>query len=75
MGTDRTADRDEKTEALEAARTSPADPAMSRRELECENAEILPDREGTFNALSDQATLEQHPEAKEETTTKGGLDV
>ena len=48
---------------------------MSRRELERENAEILPDREGTFNALSDQATLEQHPEAKEETTTKGGLDV
>jgi len=75
MGTDRTADRDKTTESVEADRTSGADTAMSRAELERETAEVLPDREGTFNALSDQATVEQHPEAKEETTTKGGLDV
>lgn len=49
--------------------------ALSRAELEEEDGEQLPDREPTLNALSDQATLEQHPEAEEETTTQGGLDV
>ena len=48
---------------------------MSRSELERETPEVLPDREGTFNALSDQATLERHPEAEDETTTRGGPDV
>lgn len=75
MGVDRTADRDEAAEADEATPTSDADTAMSRAELERETAETLPDREGTLNALSDQATLEQHPEVEEETTTRGGPDV
>lgn len=75
MGDDRTAERDEKTESVEADRASRADTAMSRGDLERENAEALPDRDGTVNALSDQATHEHHPEAGDETTTRGGLDV
>ncbi len=61
----------------EEARPAEGEPsgALSRAELEEEDGEQLPDREPTLNALSDQATVEQHPEAEEETTTQGGLDV
>ncbi len=75
MGVDPTADRDAVPEASGASGTEAGGGEMSRRELERETVEPLPDREGTFNALSDQATVEQHPEAEEETTTRGGLDV
>lgn len=71
MGTDPTDRRDH---AEEAPAADP-DAELTRGELEDETAEKLPDREGTFNALSDQATVEQNPEAEDGTTTRGGLDV
>ena len=48
---------------------------LTHQELREEEGAHLPDREGTYNALVDQAKLEQHPEAGDETTSKGGLDV
>lgn len=51
------------------------DEELTPGELEREEGERLPDRESTLNALSDQATIEQDPDAEQETTSKGGLDV
>jgi hypothetical protein len=66
---------EEKTPDAEGPDSPAEGEELTRRELEREEGEHLPDREGTLNALSDQATRERHPEAHEETTTKGGLDV
>jgi hypothetical protein len=61
------------TDQSEGADPEPEE--LTRTELEREQGEPLPDREGTMNALSDQATVERDPDAIDETTTKGGLDV